>query len=124
MAWVKSSESLIEAFHEALPDDDGIERRKMFGFPCAFANGKMFTGLHQRDMIIRLPEDARAELLEMPGASRFELMAGRVMREYVAVPHAMQRDAETLAAWVARSYEFALSLPVKEPKKRARKKKA
>ena len=43
MAWVKSSESLIEAFHEALPDDDGIERRKMFGFPCAFANGKMFT---------------------------------------------------------------------------------
>jgi len=26
MAWEKSSEGLIEAFHEALPDD-GIERR-------------------------------------------------------------------------------------------------
>jgi hypothetical protein len=61
MAWEKSPESLIEAFHEALPDDDRIERRKLFGFPCAFVNGNMFTGLHQRDMIVRLPEDARAE---------------------------------------------------------------
>ena len=96
----------------------------MFGFPCAFVNGNMFTGLHQRDMIVRLPEDARAELFEVPGASRFEPMAGRVMREYVAVPHPTQSDAELLAAWVARSFEFARSLPVKKPKKRARMKKA
>ena len=123
MAWEKSSEGLIEAFHEAL-SDDGIERRKMFNFSCAFVTGNMFTGLHQRDMIVRLPEDARAELLEMPGASRFEPMAGRVMREHVAVPRAMHDDAGTLAAWVTRSYEFARALPVKEPKKRARKKKA
>ena len=96
----------------------------MFGFPCAFVNGNMFTGLHQRDIIVRFPEDTRAELLEVPGANRFEPMAGRVMREYVAVPHAMQDDAETLASWVARSFEFALTLPVKVPKKRVRKKKA
>ena len=124
MAWEKSSESLIEAFFEALPDDGRVERRKMFGFPCAFVNGNMFTGLHQKDMIVRLPEDARAALLEMPGAGLFEPMAGRVMREYVAVPRAMQGDPEALAAWVAKSYEFAKALPVKIPKKRARKKKA
>ena len=91
MAWEKSSERLIEAFYAAVPDDDRVERRKMFGFACAFVNGNMFTGLHQRDMIVRLPEDGRAELLEMPGTNLFEPMAGRVMREYVAVPHAHAR---------------------------------
>ena len=124
MAWEMSSESLIEAFYQALPDDERIERRKMFGFPCAFVNGNMFTGLHQKDLIVRLPEATRAELLELPGTSLFEPMAGRVMREYVAVPRAMQGDAEFLAAWVEKSYEFAKALPVKVPKKRTRKKKA
>jgi len=133
MAWEKSSESLIEAFYQALPDDERVERRKMFGFPCAFVNGNMFTGLHQKDLIVRLPEAARAELLELPGTSLFEPMAGRVMREYVAVPRAMQGDAEFLSAqgdaeflsaWVEKSYEFAKALPVKVPKKRTRKKKA
>ena len=124
MAWEKSSENLIEAFYEALPDDERVERRKMFGYPCAFVNGNMFTGLHQKDLIVRLPEDARAELLEVPGTSLFEPMAGRVMREYVAVPRTMHDDANALAAWVARSYAFAEALPVKVPKMRARKKKA
>jgi len=124
MAWEKSSEKLIEAFYQALPDDERVERRKMFGYPCAFVNGNMFTGLHQKDLIVRLPEATRAELLELPGTSLFEPMEGRVMREYVAVPRAMHDDIEALAAWVSRSYEFAVALPVKVPKKRARKKRA
>jgi hypothetical protein len=40
----------------------------------------------------------------------------------VSMPQAMQRDAGILAEWVTRSYEFARSLPLKEPKKRAKKK--
>jgi TfoX/Sxy family transcriptional regulator of competence genes len=123
MAWEKSSERLIEIFCDALPGDDGVERRKMFGYPCAFVNGNMFTGLHQQDLIVRLPEDARAELLAVPGARQFEPMAGRVMREYVAVPRAMHDDAETLSGWIAKSYAFASALPVKVPKERKRKKK-
>jgi len=38
MAWRKSPEPLIQLFDEALPDDPLIERRKMFGYPCAFIN--------------------------------------------------------------------------------------
>jgi hypothetical protein len=28
-----------------------VTRRKMFGYPAAFANGNLFIGLHQNDFI-------------------------------------------------------------------------
>ncbi len=45
--WKKSSPALIAYFDKALPDDPRVERRQMFGYPCAFVNGQLFTGLHQ-----------------------------------------------------------------------------
>ena len=88
MAWKKSSTALVEAFHPALPGDGRVERRQMFGYPCAFVNRNMFTGLHEENLVVRLDADARAELLRVKGARAFEPMPGRVMREYVAVPPA------------------------------------
>jgi TfoX/Sxy family transcriptional regulator of competence genes len=122
MAWEKSSPELIDTFYAALPEDDRVERRKMFGYPCAFANGQMFTGLHQHDLIVRLGEEKRAELLATEGASVFAPMEGRVMKEYVAVPPAIREDPETLKHWIAQGLDYALTLPPKVPKKRKSKK--
>ncbi len=113
MAWQKSKPALVEAFYEALPGDAAVERRKMFGYPCAFVGGNMFTGLHQQNLVVRLPETKREKLLATAGASRFEPMQGRVMREYVVVPKSMLADRTTLRRWIREAFRYAASLPAK-----------
>ncbi len=120
MRWRKPSEELIQTFEQVTPGPPATPR-KMFGFPAAFVNGNMFMGLHQEDMILRLPEDARAELLKIEGAHIFEPMPGRPMREYVVVPPVLLKDRVKLAAWAERALEYGSSLPPKSKKAPARK---
>jgi TfoX/Sxy family transcriptional regulator of competence genes len=117
--WKKAPAELVETFHAVLPDDPRVERRKMFGFDCAFTRGNMFTGLCPLGMVVRLAEDDRERLLALPGASRFE-MRGRVMRQYAVVPGAMTRERRKLSRWVARSFAYASALPAKAPKHKRR----
>lgn len=110
--WRKAPPALIAFFEKALPEDPRVERRQMFGYPCAFVNGQLFTGLHQDAMIVRLGEAERAELLKRQGASIFQPMPGRTMREYVVLPPDMTaRDAK---AWLARGFAYAATLPAKK----------
>lgn len=120
MKWRKPSAELIKTFEEVTPGSPATPR-KMFGFPAAFVNGNMFMGLHQEDMLLRLPEDSRAELLKMDGARIFEPMPGRPMREYVVVPPALLKDHGKLAQWAKRALEYGLSLPPKAAKGAAKK---
>ena len=117
MAWQKSSPELIEIFYDALPADPAIERRTMFGYPCAFTGGNMFTGLHQQNCVVRLPESKREKLLGEPGAAIFAPMKGRVMKEYVAVPDSMLTDRTLLRRWVREAFRYASSLPIKNKAK-------
>jgi len=55
--WRKSLTQLVDLFVAVLPDQPNVERRQMFGYPCAFVNGNMFTGLHQGSLIVRLIPD-------------------------------------------------------------------
>lgn len=119
MAWRKAPDSLIEAFDASLPDDPRIERRKMFGYPAAFTAGHLFAGLHQEDLILRLPEDDRADATRSIGARPFEPMPGRTMREYVALNGAERLPPELLRTWLRRAFENARNLPPKKPRKAA-----
>lgn len=116
MAWQKSPPELIEAFYAALPADPRVDRRKMFGFPCAFVNGNMFVGLHESNLIVRLDEKKREDLFTLGGAV-FAPMKGRIMREYVAVPEKMKTGPASLAAWVEQAFNYAATLPKKKAKK-------
>ncbi|MEA2500119.1 MAG: hypothetical protein QOH66_1299 [Actinomycetota bacterium] len=82
----------------------------------------MFMGLHQHNMVLRLPDGARAELLAMEGAATFEPMAGRPMKEYVVVPATLLASPEDLEPWVARALEYGGSLPPKKAKAKAKPK--
>jgi TfoX/Sxy family transcriptional regulator of competence genes len=121
MKWRKAPEELVNAFLEALPDDRRVERRKMFGYPCAFVNGNMFTGLHQENLIVRLAEEERQKLVDQQGAQIFEPMPGRPMKEYVSLPDDILGDVRELRAWMWRSLEYAAALPPKRAKKAASK---
>jgi TfoX/Sxy family transcriptional regulator of competence genes len=112
MKWRKPSEELIKTFEAIVPGPPAVTR-KMFGFPAAFVNGNMFIGLHQEDMLVRLPEEPRTKLLGISGARTFEPMPGRPMREYVVVPPTLLSDRKKLESWVAKAFEYAVTL---EPK--------
>jgi TfoX/Sxy family transcriptional regulator of competence genes len=110
MAWRKSSPELVRAFDAALPQHDRVERRKMFGYPAAFVNGNMFAGLHQDDVLVRLPEGERGALLAS-GGRNFEPMPGRVMKNYLLLPEAS--DGRTLSLWLRKAFDHTGQLPAK-----------
>jgi len=111
--WRKSTPELVAIFDAALPDDPRVERRQMFGYPCAFASGQLFAGLHQDGLMVRLGEVDRAKLLAIAGAHPFEPMQGRPMREYVVVPPALYGARSALRRWIGCALEYAASLPPK-----------
>lgn len=121
MAWAEPSPRLMARFERALPVDPLVERRQMFGCPCAFTGGQMFAGVFQDRLFVRLDAAARAALLAEPGAAPFAPMPGRVMREYVCVPRPL--TTRRLPRWLAAAFAYARGLPPK-PARRSRRRAA
>jgi TfoX/Sxy family transcriptional regulator of competence genes len=119
--WTKSPPELVEVFEAVFPGPPAVARQ-MFGYPAGFVNGNMFMGLHQHNMVLRLPDGPRAELLAMEGAATFEPMAGRPMKEYVVVPAMLLAAPEDLEPWVAKALAHGASLPAKAAKAKAKPK--
>ena len=122
MEWQKTPADVTGAFDAALPDDPRLERRKMFGFPAGFVGGNMFAGTFGESVVVKLPEAERARALDQ-GASTFEPMPGRAMREYVVVPPTALADEAQLRGWVRRAFDYVAALPAKDrtkPRKKAR----
>lgn len=116
--WKKPSQQLIELFNTLVPEDEGVDRRKMFGYPCAFKNGNMFMGLHQENIFLRLSKEDREAFLELDQAAQFEPMPGRIIREYVVVPDRILKNVEKLEEWIKKSLAHVSGLPPKLKKKR------
>jgi TfoX/Sxy family transcriptional regulator of competence genes len=114
--WHPASEALVRTFHDVMEALPQAESRKVFGYPAAFTNGQMFAGLHQDNMILRLPDEDRARFLQLKGAHAFEPMPGRPMREYVVVPKTMMKTGDELQAWLEKAFTYANTLPPKAPK--------
>ena len=112
-AWKKTPERVVEAFEAAVPKAKGIQRRRMFGYPCAFLKGNLFCGTFQDRVMVRLGVEGKAKAIAQDGARPFEPMPGRPMKEYAEVPEADARDAAKLAAWLERAHSYAKTLPPK-----------
>ncbi len=121
MALEKPPPYMVELFDSILPLDSRVERRKMFGSPCGFVNGNMFSGLFEKSMFLRLSEADRSEAVEQLGAVSFEPMKGRPMREYVTLPDDVLEDEAQLDDWMGRALAYAGGLPPKEKKLRKTK---
>ena len=118
MKWEKPSQEILDLFEHIVPQGPIIERRKMFGLPCAFINNNMFIGVHQHSMILRLSEQDRTTFLELSDATRFEPMPGRIMKEYVVLTPAILNNEDQLSQWIKKSVNYVSSLPPKEKKKK------
>ena len=114
--WKKSPPELIAAFDAAIAGKQGVERRQMFGYPCAFLKGNMLAGLFQDQMMVRLSEADRAKASLEAAAMPFA-PGGRPMREYVVLPAEITADKRKLGAWLKRAVAYVETLPAKKPKK-------
>jgi TfoX N-terminal domain. len=115
--WRKPPAELVERFGEAVAGIEGLEVRKMFGFPAAFIGGNMTAGIHQDSVMVRLPDAERQARLD-EGWSLFEPMPGRPMREYVALPADVVADADATRGWIERAAAYVRTLPPKEAKRK------
>jgi TfoX/Sxy family transcriptional regulator of competence genes len=102
--WQKPDPGLIAAFDAALPLTAGVERRQMFGCPCAFIHGNMFAGVHESRLIVRVPSEA---------AVRPFAPMGRAMKEYAAIEGALDLPPRELRDWVRQAFDYASALPAK-----------
>jgi TfoX/Sxy family transcriptional regulator of competence genes len=120
MDYTKAPDGVKQAFADALPDDPIVERKQMFGYPSMYVNGNMVGGVHEDNIVVRLPEGPRAEALSLDGASPFTPM-GRPMKEYVVLPKTMHADRNALSSWLTQAIAYGATLPVKEAKLRKTK---
>ena len=112
----KSSPELVDRYRTVLdrhaaPD---ITRRPMFGYPCAWINGNMATGLFADQWWVRVSESDRDALLAVPGAHPFEVMPGKAMGRYVTMPSSIVDADDELDAWLSKALDFTRSLPPKK----------
>ena len=114
----KPPAELVERFDRLVAELPDVQRKLMFGMPAGFVGGQMATGLFGPDWHVRLPEDGQAELLAA-GGRPFEVMPGRVMRGYVALPREWLEQPDRIRPWVERAVEHTRSLPPKAPNAKA-----
>lgn len=112
MKWVKTPPEIVTAFVAAAPKDPRIARKPMFGYPALFLNGNMFAGTYQDKVVARLGDADRAKATRA-GATPFEPMPGRVMKEYVVLPGSVVGKPAALAGWLEKARDHALTLPAK-----------
>ncbi len=67
--------------------EDGAQISNMFGMPSLKVKGKAFAGLAGDAMVFKLTGEPHKRALSEPGATLFEPMSGRPMKEWVQVPH-------------------------------------
>jgi TfoX/Sxy family transcriptional regulator of competence genes len=113
--WRKAPPDQVERFHEAVAGIEGVEVRKMFGYPAAFIGGNLTAGLYQESVMVRLPEGEREDRLA-DGWSPFEPMPGRPMREYLTLPPEVTGDVAAMRHWIERAAAYVRTLPPKAPK--------
>jgi TfoX/Sxy family transcriptional regulator of competence genes len=120
MPWKKANKEMIAQLENLMRSYD-CDRRPMFGSPTFFVNGRMFTGVHEDTIILRLSETDQKEIsLQSKEVKPFTPM-GRVMKDYVAIPEKAAGQETFLKYWMDRSFAYTRSLPPKIAKRPAGK---
>ena len=114
--FAKSPPELIARFHDVTDAMPGVDHRLMFGYPALFVGGNMVSGLYESSWFVRLADPERTDLLAVEGAGPIEIMPGRAMAGYVALPPALIADDRAVRTWIDRAIAFGETLPPKAAK--------
>lgn len=112
-------EKLAERIRRVIPPTEDIVEKKMFGGVAFLLGGKMFIGINDRDLMVRVGAEAYEATLSRPHVRPMDF-TWRPLTGYVYVSPAGSRTDEAVAGWVRHAMQFVRSLPAKSKPKRAR----
>jgi TfoX/Sxy family transcriptional regulator of competence genes len=113
MAWVKIPKEHHPILEAALPDDDRIDTKSMFGGLAVMANGQMMGGLWGMSAIVKLSPADHAELVRLGGVPFDPMGNGRAMADMLVMPESEFADRARLAGWLTRARDYVVTLPPK-----------
>ena len=113
----KSSERVEQIFDKIVSGMDGIQLRKTFGYPSAYVNGNMFAGVHGEQIVMKVTDAVREELLASGKAKIFSPMPGRTMKQYAAFSGGLLDNTKLLKDSVEQALKYTSSLPKKSKAK-------
>lgn len=119
MAWIKIPKEHHPIFLDALPLDDRLDTKTMFGSVVAMVNGWMMGGLWAHTFMVRVGPADYEEGLALGGDPFDPMGHGKAMASMVTLPESVFRDRKALRRWLEKALAFTASLP---PKKTASKK--
>jgi hypothetical protein len=111
---VSDARNLYDALTDDLLYDPAIGRATMMGYPCLRLAGRFLACYENKtdSLIVKLPSERVGELVESGTGDPFA-PAGRVFREWVAVPTVDRKLWRTL---LAEAVEFARKASSQNPK--------
>jgi hypothetical protein len=98
----------------------GASEKRMFGGTCFLLNDHMVAGTWKNDLLVRVGKDNHAACVKRPHARVME-MNGRRMEGYVIVGADGIKTMAALAGWLAIACSYVGTLPPKEKKKAAKR---
>jgi len=86
------------------------KRKQMFGGFGYYLNGNMIAGIHGKNYVLRLGEDATKIATKLPNFSKFTV-SGKVRKGWVTAKPEVFTDDEFLLEWLNKAKFFVDTLP-------------
>src|SRR5262245_44549678 len=103
-------EKLAERIRRVLPPRAHIVEQKMFGGLAFLLDAKMFVGVTDKDLMVRVGPDAYAAAVTRPHVRPMDF-TGRPLKGFIFVSAIGARTDNAVAAWVRQALKFVGALP-------------
>jgi TfoX/Sxy family transcriptional regulator of competence genes len=114
-------EALADRTRDAIGARRGVTEKKMFGGVAFLLDGKMFCGISNTDLMVRVGPDRYAESLTAPHVRPMDF-TGRPMSGYIFVGASGTKSTDAVRKWVDLGAAFVATVPkktgVQKPKPR------
>jgi len=116
-------EITAERVRDVLSNRRDVVEKKLMGGLCFMVGGAMCCSVSGRGgLLVRVGAQAQERALAEPHVAPMK-MAGRTAKGFVRVAPEGYRTRATLKKWIARGLDFVATLPAKQTRGRARRKK-
>lgn len=113
-------EKLSARVRRVLPPSDHIVEKHMFGGIAFLLDGRMFCGVTNKDLMVRVGPDAYEAALARPHVRPMDF-TGRPLTGFVFVGPSGSRTDAAVTTWVRQATAFVSALPVQRKKVRPRR---
>jgi TfoX/Sxy family transcriptional regulator of competence genes len=103
--------ALLGPVTDALPSAVEVAFKHFFGGAALYVDGRICIILTPVGLALKLPEDARAELMARGGTPLRYFPKAPVKKHYAVVPAALRENESEFRPWAHRSIDYVLALP-------------